>query len=328
MTARVLIVGCGSIGQRHARNLRSLGAGEICVYDPDESRAEQAVKDAGAVSVGSVKNWLALGPQAVFVCTPPHLHTEVARAAVDAGAHVFIEKPLAARLDGVAEMIGAAARRNLVVMAGYNLRFHAGLRKVKELVDAGSVGRVLTVRAEYGQYLPEWRPGRDYRQGYIASPETGGGIILEESHELDYVAWLGGRVVSVYAAAGKLSDLEMSAEDTALMVLRLEGGALGEVHIDCTQREYSRSCKVVGTEGTVSWTHGQGVRVARAGREPELFEINPDPNQMYLDEMRCFLDCVAGKAQPPVDGTAGLQNLKVALAAKESARTGREVFVR
>ncbi len=327
MTASVLIVGCGSIGQRHARNLRSLGVGEICVYDPDGSRAEQAVRDAGAVAVGSVEAGLALRPQAVFICTPPHLHTAGARAAVDAGAHVFIEKPLSDRLDDVAEMIGAAARRKLVVMAGYNLRFHAGLLKLKELVKTGSVGRVLTVRAEYGQYLPTWRPGRDYRQGYIARPETGGGIILEESHELDYVAWLGGRVESVYAAAGKLSDLEIVAEDVALMVLRLEGGALGEVHVDCVQREYRREAHVVGTEGTATWVYEKGVRLARASREPEFFDIVPDPNQMYLDEVRCFLNCIAGNAQPPVDGASALQDLRVALAAKESARICREVAV-
>jgi predicted dehydrogenase len=240
---------------------------------------------------------------------------------------VFIEKPLADRLEGAEEMLAAAAALRLLVMAGYNLRFHAALRKVRELAQGGAVGRVLTVRAEYGQYLPTWRPGHDYRSGYITRRETGGGIILEESHELDYVAWLGGRIMSVYAAAGKLSDLDMSAEDTALMVLRLEGGALGEIHVDCVQREYSRSCKVVGTEGTVTWTYGSGIRLSFAGREPESWPINPDPNEMYLDEMRCFLEAIDGRQAPPVDGRAALQNLTVALAARESAGSRREVAV-
>ena len=326
MSDSILVAGCGSIGRRHIRNLHRLGVDEVLAWDTDPERLRETADESAAQPVESYDAGLAATPRAVLVCTPPHLHVQASTAAVRAGAHVLIEKPLSNTLEGVDELLNLTARRGLVTMAGYNLRFHAGLRKVKDLLESGIAGRVLTVRAEYGQYLPTWRPERDYREGYITRASTGGGIILDSSHELDYVAWLGGQIESVYAVAERLSDLDMETEDVALMVLRLEGGVLGEIHVDCVQRGYSRECKVVGTEGSITWVFGEGVRLVRPDGE-EFFEIAPEANEMYLEELKHFLACLDGSAVPPVDGVAARRVLELALAAKESARRSAEVRV-
>ena len=325
MSDAFLVVGCGSIGLRHTRNLVSLGIRPVLAFDPNPA-AQTVAEDSGAQWVDTLESALASAPAAVLICTPPNRHVEIASMALKTGVHLFIEKPISHELsDSLDHLLDAADQAARVVMAGYNLRFHPGLLKLRSLVDDGVAGELLTLRAEYGQYLPTWRPDADYRQGYFARESTGGGIILEESHEFDYVEWLGGKIRSVFARAGTLSGLEIETEDTALAVLELEGGRLAEIHVDCVQRGYSRSCKYIGSDATILWDYTRGVTVSRDGQEDEFFEIVPDPNEMYLSEIAHFIDCVNGRATPPVDGRAAKHTLEVVLAAKQSARERREI---
>lgn len=325
---RLLVIGCGSIGGRHARNLRALGDHELLLHDVAEDRWRPLALEVGGTGSGDLASLLAGRPQAVLVCTPPHLHVAVARQALEAGAHLFIEKPLAHALDGVDPLLEAAAARDQVVLVGYSLRFEAGLRRAKDLVDGGAVGRILAVRAEFGQYLPDWRPAQDYRANYTARRAEGGGILLDGSHEIDYVRWLAGEVQAVSCAAGRLSDLDMDAEDVAALTLRLAGGAIAEIHLDCVQRGYARSCKIIGDRGTLVWDLREGVRALAAGEGAwKTFPPAADPNAMYLEEMRHFLACVHDGAKPAVDGYAGRRVLEIALAAHRAAALRAEVPV-
>ena len=323
--ARVFVVGCGSIGQRHVRNLRALGVANIAVFDPLPARMEHVAREYDVASCANIPDGLARHPHAVLICTPPHLHTAIAKDAVDEGAHIFLEKPLASSLDGVDELLDAARRVERVIYVAYNLRFHAGLRKLRGLLSGGVIGRPLVIRAEVGQYLPDWRPNQDYRAGYNVSAAMGGGIILDASHELDYVRWLGGEIRSIYCAAGKLGDLEMEAEDTAEMTLRIEGGILGQIHLDCVQRGYARNCKVIGTQGTLLWEFSEGVRHLMVDKTWRVYPISPDANEMYVEEMRHFLACMRGVEKPLVDGDTGKRVLQIALAARQSAATHGEI---
>jgi len=325
-TPRLLVIGCGSIGRRHLRNLRALGQSDILAFDTRAERAESVASEFGATAVQSVENGLTRKPGAVFVCTPPHLHLSLATQALAAGCHVFVEKPLSNLLDGVDDLLAEAERRSRMVCVGYNLRFHPGLSRLKKMLDRGSIGAPLGIRAEFGQYLPDWRPDEDYRAGYTAQESLGGGIILDASHELDYVRWLGGEVAGVSCLAGKLSGLDMDAEDTAEIVLRMSSDILAQVHVDCTQRHYTRWCKVAGTEGTLLWDYHGGIRHYDAkARQWHEEPMTVDPNLMYLREMEHVLACFRGEARPAVDGAAGRAVLAIALAAKRSARERREV---
>jgi predicted dehydrogenase len=324
---RFLVIGCGSIGQRHIRNLRALGANTITAYDPDAARLARVVQEQAVSPRTSAAAGLADRPEVVLICTPPHLHTSMAQQAIDAQAHVFIEKPIANVLDGLPALLRAAQERERLIYVAYNLRFHAGLRQLKELLDSGAIGRLLAIRAEVGQYLPDWRPTQDYRQGYNVSAALGGGIILDASHELDYVRWLGGEVESVACVAGQLSDLEMDVEDTAAITLRLSNRVIAEVHLDCVQRGYARNCKLIGSEGTLIWEFKEGVRQLLPDATWRVYPLTPDSNEMYVAELRHFLACVRGEEVPLVSGADGRRVLEIALAAKQSAQSHCEVAV-
>jgi predicted dehydrogenase len=322
-TGRILIVGCGSIGERHLRNLTTLGESELQVVDPSPEARTRATA-LGARTYGSLEQGLATAPRGVLVCTPPSEHLVAVRAALAAGVHVFVEKPLSNDLAGAAAAVEDAHARGLVLAVGYNLRFHAGLRRLKAELDAGSIGELFAVRAEFGQDLSTWRPSRDYRQSYSAHRAEGGGILLDASHELDYVRWLGGEVRRVLAVEAHVSRLETDAEDVAALILSLSDGAIAEIHLDCVQIGYSRSCKLIGSEGTMTWDWTAGVQVRRRDGD-QHFASDGDINLMYLEEMRHFLACVAGESEPLVSGADGLRALEIVAAARRSSAEGRAI---
>lgn len=324
-----LVAGCGSIGQRHLKNLASLRVGPLFVYDPDARRAAAAAAAAGAQVVRRIEDAPALA--AAFVCAPPSCHVAVSHALLERDAHLFVEKPIADAMDGVEPLLADAARRGRHVMVGFNLRFHPMLQRMKRLLEEGAIGRPLGARIEFGQYLPDWHPWEDYRHGYSARRELGGGIVLDAVHEIDYARWLLGEVMSISARLGRLGDLAIDVEDTAAMILTHASGALSEIHVDYLQRAYARTCKIIGTDGTLWWDwHARAVRLFQASTgawetfaEPDGFAIN----QTYLDEIRLFLAVVDGRAETFTDGREGARVLAVALAAKDASTTGATVIL-
>lgn len=323
---KAIVIGSGSIGRRHVRNLCSLGVTGISLYDVKPERAASVAEECGVTAVRSIAEAFAQNPESAFICTPPVTHLPLARQAVAAGCHVFVEKPLTNQMDGVDELLVEAHGSRCLVYVGYNLRFHPGLVRLKQMLDHGTIGMPLGIRAEFGQYLPDWRPDEDYRASYTAKESLGGGIILDASHELDYIRWLAGAVESVSCASGRIGGLEMDAEDTAEIILKMRSGIIAQVHVDCTQRHYTRWCKVAGTEGTLIWDYLTGVRHYDA--KTKRWQEDPiavDPNFMYVKEVEHFLACARGEARPLVDGDSGKAVLAIALAAKRAAAEGREV---
>lgn len=325
MSTRALVVGAGSIGRRHAQNLTALEVGEIAVCDPDAERVSEVAALIGAVQFAELQEALTrFEPSIVVVCSPPALHVEHALQALSSGAHLFIEKPVAADISSLTQLEARAAAAGSIVQVGYNLTFHPAVEQLKRLVDGGEIGRILWARAEFGQYLPDWRPWQDYRLSYTARRSLGGGIILDGSHEIGLLVHLLGRPTHVAAMAGTVSDLEVDVEDVASLLLRFPGGTLADVHLDFVQRTYSRSCRLAGSEGTVTWRLADGeLVVERPQGEPEVSTHPPDAAATYVDELRHFLDCVVRAERPRVDLQFGVDVLRIAAAAAEAAATGR-----
>jgi len=326
---RILVVGCGSIGKRHIGNLLRLDAGEILACDVREERRGEVEERWGIETFGNLSTALEQRPDAVLVAVPPSFHIPVALEAAERGCHLFIEKPLAAGMEQVGDLIDRVKRRGLTALVGCNMRFHPGLLRVKELLDAATIGAVLSARAEFGQYLPDWHPYEDYRAGYSARRDLGGGIILDAIHEVDYLRWLAGEMQSVACFAGRLSALEIETEDTAALLVRFANGAIGEIHVDYVQRAYSRKAEIVGEKGTILWDYAaREVRWYSAADRRWRAACDAadwEPNDMYLDEMRHFLRCLDGAEAPALDLANAKRVLEIALAAKTAAEDRRIV---
>lgn len=328
---RIAVVGCGSIGRRHIRNLARAGIDRIVGIEPREDRRE-AVEALGVRTAQSLHEAWRWTPDAVFVCTPTSVHMEPAIEAARRGCHLFIEKPLSHDTTGVRTLLELAEKHELVTLVGCNLRFHPGLRRVKELLDEGVAGTIVAARVQVGQYLPDWRPSQDYRTVYSARSDLGGGIILDAVHEIDYARWLLGEVDELVCFADRLSHLEIETEDTAALLLRFASGAIGELHLDYVQRSYARTCEIIGDRGTIRWDFGKSVvgYDSFGGRREYATGGGPgwDANEMYVEELAHFLRCLEGRDEPCLDVFDGARVLELALAAKESSARGRVIDVR
>jgi predicted dehydrogenase len=318
---RFFLAGCGSIGSRHLNNLRRLGVTDLVVFDEREDRRQEAAERWNVETTDDFESGLA-GSSAAFICTPTHLHVPGALAAARAGCHLFIEKPLGHSLECVDVLLNEIARRDLRTLVGCNFRFHPAMRELKRLVGDGVAGRLVSARAQFGQYLPDWHPWEDYRQGYSARREMGGGIVLDRVHELDYLRWLMGDVKEVCALTGRLSGLQIDSEDTAEILLHFESGAFGSVHMDYVRRNYDCRLEIIGEEGTLEWSYEKHAVSCFSGSDRTWRRTewpDYDPNDMYLEQMRHFLAVVEGREQSVHDVCEARKVLEMAIAAKRSS---------
>jgi predicted dehydrogenase len=329
---KVLVVGCGSIGRRHAANAARLAVTAVC--DLDHDLVSRCAAEMGVRGFPHLEAALAWGPQAVVVATPHRTHLAIATAAVAAGARVLVEKPLSHSLEGVDAFLAAVAAQGRRAFTVCNMRFHPGPETLrKHLQDIGAVRYAV---AHYGNYLPSMRPGSDYRQLYAARKQEGGGVILDAIHELDYLSWLFGPIDRVGCRAATLGELDIETEDYAELSLLHAGGVRSLVQLDYLRRQKSRGCEVVGEKGTLIW-HSDGknpercqVRLFDAEENAwrNLFSIPAvDINLPYFRLMEEFLSEVAGEGSGLLlDAGTAAHELRVALAAHESAvAAGREL---
>ncbi len=321
-TPRVVIVGCGSIGRRHARNLSAAGVREILVVDSSRAAAEATAAECGAHVTGSLGEALDRGARVCFICTPSDLHIRDAVLAASRGADLFIEKPLSHSLEGVDALTQEAQRRRLITMVGCNMRFHPGPQTVRRLLDEGAIGAVLSARIHAGSYLPRWRPAQDYRSSYSASVAHGGAI-LDCIHEIDLALWYFGAGRLHSAAALSAAAIGLETDGLAELLVHHTSGVLTSIHLNFIQRDYSRSCLVIGTEGTIEWVfRDRQVRVFGADGSPKGCIAEPegwDMNAMYVSELNHFLDAV-DRREPAMNSIpSAIGTLRLALDARSRA---------
>ena len=335
---KFLIAGLGSIGRRHLRNLRALGENDIILYRTGQGTLPED-ELAGLPVETSLDVALSHHPDAAIIANPTSAHLQVAIPAAEAGCHLLLEKPVSSSLEGTEALCQAVERGGGQVLVGFQFRYHPGLEKAASLLKSEAIGRPLSARAHWGEYLPGWHPWEDYRRGYSARQSLGGGVILTLSHPLDYLRWLIGEVDTVWAFAGHLSDLEINVEDTAEIGLRFRNGAFGSLHLDYNQRPSDHYLEVIGTRGTLRWNNEDGaVQLFSAPAQQEGAKQDkayswmtlPAPpeferNQLSIAEMQNFIHMIRGVEQPRCTLEDGIQALRLALAAHHSAQTGQLV---
>lgn len=320
-----MIVGLGSIGMRHARNFAGLGV-EILGFDPVSSRRSAfAAVLPHARTCSTFREGLGAGCDFAVIASPNVHHLEQAVAAASAGLHLFIEKPLAVSSTGVRVLAEEVERRGLRVLVGSNWKFHPSLRRLKALADGGRLGRILSVQAVGGQYLPDWHPREDYRLMYSSRADLGGGVLLD-SHDVDYLTWLLGPVLRVCCRTVRTGTLAIDTNDLACLLLEFACGAVGTLQLDYLQRPYARRVHLTGAAGTAVWDYPEGVvrhyeAAAGCWRE-ESVPADYEVNRMYLEESEHFLQCVTGRLDTVTPLAQGMHVLAVLDRAQASSSAG------
>lgn len=314
----------GSIGRRHLRNLLSLRKDEIILYRTHQSTLPE--EDLPVLKIETdLEAALADHPDAVIVANPTSKHLEIATPFARDGASILLEKPVSHNLDDVAELVQAEQTGGGRILMGFQFRFHPGLIKTAEWIKSGAIGRVISVRCEWGEFMPGWHPWEDYRKSYGARADLGGGVVLTLSHPIDYLRWLVGEMTELWAFTGKVSDLEIEVEDVAEVGFRFENGAIGNLHLDYFRKPAEHRFEIIGTAGMIEWRNTTGAaRLYRS--QSETWESNLVPegferNDLFIAEMKHFLDVAEKKAIPSCTLDDGIKALKIALSVLESAQT-------
>jgi predicted dehydrogenase len=327
---RFLVAGTGSIGKRHIRNLLELGVEVVAYrYRGSNCLAGDGLPPGVAIA-DSIAEAISSPLDAVVIANRTDQHMSVAITAARAGHHLFIEKPLANSLKDTEVLVEQVDTNNLVVEVGFMLRFHPNLRWMKSYLATGGLGELHYARAIVGQYLPDWRPDSDYRQGYSASRAWGGGVIFDLIHELDIVRWLLGEAADVVTMTRHSPALKIETEAIAQIGLRLKSEVLVQVHMDYLRPSYARSLEIVGSEGVLIWNYPAGTvsLIDRSGGTRVVHEVSDGyaRNDMYLAHMRHFICRLTdGMTAAGASLNDGIEALKLALACHVSARERRNM---
>lgn len=294
---KYLFIGLGSIGLRHLQNLRSLTDDPIYAL---RTKVDKNVdKKYNIQSITSVRRAIEIKPDVVFITNPTSKHLSFAM--MFCVSHLFIEKPLSINSNGIKELINHMGQNDKVCFVGYNYRFHPQLMQIKKLLDEHKIGKILYANLQSGQYLPDWHPEEDYRKNFAAQKDLGGGALLTMSHDIDYAYWLFGPQEVVYSNLEKKSDLDINVEDTVNIITETKNGSIIMIHMDYIQQPASRTLEIVGEKGRITWNYYKNELVIYTNKMMESFEAAYfDRNDMFIDELKHFLNCVKGKEKPKI----------------------------
>lgn len=334
MTDRVLIVGCGSIGTRHyswIRNLMPNADIKILCRTPNNNIFDKELRP-----LLTLDECLKYSPTLAIIANAASHHMQFAIPLAINGADIFVEKPISTSIPDAIKLIEICRDKKLKLGVGYNLRYLPSLLAFKSFIDEKIVGNIFSIRAEVGQYLPTWRRGIDYTKSVTAQKKLGGGALFELSHELDYIGWIFGPTQSLQGLYQKTSNLEIDVEDlvevTMLICSSLQNKSIiASIHLDLLRSDTTRTCTVIGEEGTLMWDAVKGsICLHKRGESKSrpVYKVDEVIENTYISELRDFLNSKRPLLLKPLaSGYDGLRVLRTIEAIRLSNITGKRVFL-
>jgi len=331
-----LIIGFGSIGQRHFHNLKKLGI-EMAVCDVNKNQLKKVPEKLTSKKFHDLDSALLFTPDFSVICTFPDTHIDIANKCLKANSHVFIEKPISNSLIDVEKTLQYANHRRLKVAIGYNMRFDPGLNLMKKLLQSNN-SIPLSVQSQWGLHISKWQPRKSFEHHYAL--KKGNEIILDDSHEYDYLRWmLEDEVTHVYCQTNKMKLIKTETESVAIINLRFRKGTIGTIMMDYVRPNYERSCYIITKKSALKWkfildsakenyqTRCESIikktNITSKSQILEKFKIKL--NDMYTKEIIHFLHCITNNNKPIIDGYEGLKTLRIGLAAIKSSRENRMI---
>jgi len=325
---KFLIIGCGSIGERHVSNLKKIRPDALIdVFDAQIDKSKKIAQKYNSVT--SLREF----PNSdrydcTFICTPPNLHLEYALKAGKNNSNLFIEKPISANFNDVNKLKKLIQEKKLLAFVGYNFRFNKGINLLKEMIMKKELGKILHVSAYFGQYLPDWRPNQDYKKSYTASKDQGGGIILDSSHEFDYLIWLLGKPLSLMSEFSYVDTLKTNSDAIADIIMKFQNNILTNIHMNYVRGEYRRSVEIICEKGIIKWSlKDDEIKLFHQSQNSwEKMTVGETINDMYIEEIKHVIYCIENNIKSEIiDLENGINTLNVALAAKESSSSGKRI---
>lgn len=335
---KALIIGLGSAGQRHVRNLRRLLGDEVCFIAYRVKKLERLFDDNLNVIEGKsvadtyhivefddLDKALEDKPDVAFIANPNSMHIKSAIKVAQSGIDIFLEKPVSNSMEGVDELVNIIQEKKLILYVGFQMRMHPCVARLKQSIEKGIIGRIVSVDCHMGELLTGMHKYEDYRTMNESQLATGGGVVLCQIHEIDYLYWIFGMPTEVYCVGDKYSDLEIDVEDSASSIwfYKNELGFSVMLHQDFLQKPPIRRCRVIGTEGQIEidLLKNQFILYGKDSIQEETFHEFAR-NDMFMKELEIFLEYVKTRKSQTLTLEDGIGSLKIALAMKKSMKEG------
>lgn len=322
---KVLVLGLGSIGLRHLNNLHLLGVEDLSVCRTKDTPPPGKILPPRINVYHDYCKALQAKPDAVIIANPTAFHLESALQALKNGCHVYLEKPISHTDEKIEVFLEEVRLQTATVMVGCQLRFHQNLITIKKWLDSELLGTIYSVIVDMGEYLPDWHPWEDYRKSYAARGDLGGGVILTQIHDLDYVYWLFGPIKEVFAYGGHSTKLDIDVEDNVLISLLAKNNLALQLRMDYWRKPPVRRMHIVAEKGEVTWDYRLGrAEFIQDGIAKDVCQVPStwDRNDLFLDALKNFLECIRTQNTPLVSAQDGADVLRIALAAKASIGEG------
>ena len=330
---KIVIVGSGSIARRHLTAARiAYPKCEIMILRRFKSAIDFPKVEHMVYSMEEVQEF---EPELAIIATPASDHIKTARAFTERKTPLLIEKPISSGIDGVSDFLKFCKQQGNFLRTGYNLRHLDSLQVFRQMCIDEVKGRVLSVHSTVGQFLPDWRPGQDYRKGVSAQAKLGGGALFELSHEIDYMLWVFGDIQWVRATLATKSELELDVEDSVHLTLGIEQKSsrktlIATLNMDFIRRDSIRECQAVCEFGTIKWDGLENqisIYDSSLNKWSSVYTGRVSMVQTYEEQLKVIgkdLQMTKEETKTELDG---LRVLEVIEASRKSAPTGLQTQV-
>ena len=305
------IIGYGSIGQRHVRNLLNLGHKNIVLLRNIGSGNEYNFKEYTEIEL-----FLDTQPDAVIISNPTSFHAPYLETLLINNFNVLVEKPVVSSKEELDSIKFKLKDYDGIGMTAYNMRFHPCVSEIQRILNDNELGAAYSARFFVGQYLPDWRPKKNYSKSYSAIKEMGGGVTFDLIHEIDLAYFLIGKPESkINVEVEKLSNLNIQTEDLVEVLYRSKRNCIVSVHLDYICREYQRYIEIIGERCSLR----ADLYTNQITCSSSIVEINTKTfeefsrNDMYLKMLSSFISCIEEKTVSPISLQEGLISNEIAI---------------
>lgn len=331
---KVLLIGLGSAGQRHMRNLRRIRGEEVEFIAYRVRKLERVFDDNLNIIEGqrisemyhvrefdNLEKALKEKPDIAVISNPNSMHIDCAIEVAKHGIDIFLEKPVSNGMEGVDELRQIIEEKKIILYVGFQMRMHPCIIRLKQDIENGVIGKIVSVDCHMGELLTEMHKYEDYRVMNESQAVMGGGVVLCQIHEIDYLYWIFGMPQEIYAVGKKYSNLEIDVEDAVSSVWRYgnEQGYSITLHQDFLQTPPVRKCRIIGTDGQieVDLLSNKYSLLKKGAVKEEIFH-DFVRNDMFIKELETFLSYVETRDSQMLSLKDGVGSLRIALAIKKS----------
>ena len=291
MTKKILVIGIGSIGRRHIRNIKFLFPNSTISLLSKSSNGTYDEEKLVDNIYHKISDVLSLSFYAIFICGPASSHIQTSLDFLKKGNNIFIEKPLSDKLANCNKFLSYAKFSKNIIQIGYQFKFHPALIKLRNEIKARKYGNLVSSQIDCSSYLPKWREGRDYSKTVSASKQLGGGVTLELSHEIDYANWLFGPFDKVSAISKNTKSLKVNVDDISNINL-IKKNFICSISLNFHSHFNKRFIIVNFQKASVLIDLIENKYELHEVKKKISSNIKYNYDQLFIDEIKFFFNCI------------------------------------